>query len=306
MIKLSYYGFFCFTSNGRKTNGTENHPYCCRRINSSRWLCFKYGQCGQSRFLRLPRLLRPAQRRNLKLPVETATLELPDSNVNTSPEATLVPPPTSEAQEMVEQTPDPSKKITPVPTDENGLPVSHYIYGITGHKQYFPLGCEAAVTRDWALYFGMEINEFEFQHKLPLSDNPEVGFVGSVNSKWGQAPPYAYGVHAGPVAQLLQEYGMPATAVKDYSLTLLKQQIAGDRPVIVWVIGNVVGGIPYEYTAKDGQKVIVAAYEHVVIVTGYNETHIRYMNNGKFFEAPVKVFLNSWKVLGNMALIAGE
>jgi uncharacterized protein YvpB len=241
-----------------------------------------------------------------QLPVETATLELPDPTSTTSPEVTLVPPPTSEAQEMVEQTPDPSKKITPVPTDENGLPVNHYIYGITGHKQYFPLGCEAAVTRDWALYFGMEINEFEFQHKLPLSDNPEVGFVGSVNSKWGQAPPYAYGVHAGPVAQLLQTYGMPATAVKDYSLTLLKQQIAGDRPVIVWVIGNVVGGIPYEYTAKDGQKVIVAAYEHVVIVTGYNETHIRYMNNGKFFEAPVKVFLNSWKVLGNMALIAGE
>jgi uncharacterized protein YvpB len=220
-------------------------------------------------------------------------------------ESTLVPPPTSEANELIELTPDPSVKTSPVPTDENGLPISHYIYGITGHKQYFPLGCEAAVTRDWALYFGMDINEFEFQHKLPLSDNPEVGFVGSVTSKWGQAPPYAYGVHAGPVAQLLQEYGLPATAVKNYSLTLLKQQIAADRPVIAWVIGNVVGGIPYEYTAKDGQKVTVAAYEHVVIVTGYNETHIRYVNNGKFFEAPIKVFLNSWKVLGNMALIAG-
>jgi uncharacterized protein YvpB len=107
------------------------------------------------------------------------------------------------------------------------------------------------------------------------------------------------------VAQLLQEYGMPATAVKDYSLTLLKQQIAADRPVIAWVIGNVVGGVPFEYTAKDGQKVIVAAYEHVVIVTGYSETHIRYNSNGKFYEAPIEIFLNSWGVLGNMALIAG-
>jgi len=231
--------------------------------------------------------------------------ETPTILGETQIEATVNPLPTSQAVEFAVVTPDINVEGTPVPVDENGLPLSHYIYGISGHKQYFPLGCEAAVTRDWALYFGIDINEFEFQHKLPLSDNPEVGFVGSVNSKWGQAPPYAYGVHAGPVAQLLQSYGMPATAVKGFSLTLLKQQIAADRPVIVWVIGNVVGGIPFEYTAKDGQKVIVAAYEHVVIVTGYNETHIRYVNNGKYFEAPNDVFLNSWKVLGNMALIAG-
>jgi len=242
----------------------------------------------------------------------TLTPTLTGIPTNTEPahtptiEETQVPPPTSVAEEMALETPRNDTKKTIVPTDENGLPVSHFIYGISGHKQYFKLGCEAAATRDWALYFGFDINEFEFQNKFLLSDNPEVGFVGSVNSKWGQAPPYAYGVHAGPVAQLLQEYGMPATAVKDYSLTLLKQQIASDRPVVVWVIGNVVGGVPYEYTAKDGQKVIVAAYEHVVIVTGYNETHIRYLNNEKIFEAPTEVFLNSWKVLGNMALIAGK
>ncbi len=241
------------------------------------------------------------------LPITATVVPPTEQPIPTKPPVeTDVPPPTSVAQEMVVETPITSSQMTAVPTDENGLPVSHYIYGITGHKQYFKLGCEAAATRDWALYFGMDINEFEFQNKLPLSDNPEVGFVGSVNSKWGQAPPYAYGVHAGPVAQLLQEYGMPATAVKDFSLTLLKQQIAADRPVVVWVIGNVVGGVPYEYTAKDGQKVIVAAYEHVVIVTGYSETHIRYSNNGKLFEAPTEIFLNSWKVLGNMALIAGK
>jgi len=220
--------------------------------------------------------------------------------------ATEVPSPTGMPSGMESGKTQMADNKTAIPTDEFGLPVSHYITNISGHKQYFKLGCEAAATRDWALYFGFDINEFEFQNRLPLSDNPEVGFVGSVNSKWGQAPPYAYGVHAAPVAQLLQEYGMPATAVKNYTLTFLKQQIANDRPVIVWVIGNVVGGVPFEYTAKDGQKVIVAAYEHVVIVTGYNETHIRYLNNDKFFEAPTDVFLNSWKVLGNMALIAGK
>lgn len=221
-------------------------------------------------------------------------------------EITVPPLPTSQSLEMNIDAQVVPTAGTAVPLDEDGLPVSHYIKGISGHKQYFKLGCEAAATHDWAWYFGVNINEFEFQNKLPLSDNPEVGFVGSVDSKWGQAPPYAYGVHAAPVARLLQDYGMPATAVKDFSLTMLKQQIAADRPVIVWVIGNMVGGVPYEYTAKDGQKVIVAAYEHVVIVTGYNETHIRYLNNEKYFDTPTKVFLNSWKVLGNMALIAGN
>jgi uncharacterized protein YvpB len=239
-------------------------------------------------------------------PTITATLQQVIPTVSQTLEKTIAPPATSQAKELVEKTDNPLGVFTAVPTDEDGLPKSHYIYGITGHKQYFPLGCEAAVTKDWASYFGVEINEFEFQYKLPLSDNPEVGFVGSVTSKWGQAPPYAYGVHAGPVAQLLQEYDVPATAVKNYSLTSLKKELAADRPVIAWVIGNVVGGIPYEYTAKDGQKVIVAAYEHVIIVTGYNDTHIRYNSNGKFYDVPVKVFLNSWGVLGNMALIAGE
>jgi hypothetical protein len=28
------------------------------------------------------------------------------------------------------------------------------------------------------------------------------------------------------------------------------------------------------------------------------------MNNGRFFDVPVDVFLNSWEVLGNMAVIA--
>ena len=68
------------------------------------------------------------------------------------------------------------------------------------------------------------------------------------------------------------------------------------------VIGNVVGGVPYTYTDSKGSKVLVAAYEHVVIVTGYNETQIRYMNNGKFYDTPNQVFLNSWGVLGFMAV----
>jgi uncharacterized protein YvpB len=224
-----------------------------------------------------------------------------------TPTITITPEiPVLTGRMKVPPTPVTTPGATAVPMDANGLPVTHYIYGLWGHKQYFKLGCEAAATIAWANYFGVPINEFEFQYKLPLSDNPEEGFVGNVDSKWGQTPPFAYGVHAGPVAQLLQDYGVEATAVKNFPLEKLKKQIASNRPVVVWVIGNMVGGIPAEYTAKDGQKVIVAAYEHAVVITGYNEKNIRYLNNEKFFDVPTEVFLNSWKVLGNMALIAGK
>ncbi|NMB61708.1 MAG: hypothetical protein GYA18_05135 [Chloroflexi bacterium] len=193
---------------------------------------------------------------------------------------------------------------TPDEVSETGdIPVEHYIYNIWGHRQYFAIGCEASAATDWAKYFGVEINEFNFQYQLPQSDNPDLGFVGSVDGPWGQVPPYAYGVHAAPVAAVLQQYyGIPAVGMKGFSLEQLKREIAADRPVITWVVGNVVGGIPYEYTDSQGNTTVVAAYEHVVIVTGYSEEHIRYMNNGKFYEIPTEYFLNSWGILGNMVI----
>ena len=183
------------------------------------------------------------------------------------------------------------------------IPEEHYIWNIWGHRQFFPIGCEVAAAKDWAAFWGVEINEFNFQYQLPESDNPDLGFVGSVEGPWRQVPPYAYGVHCLPVAKVLREqYGLNAVGVKGFTLEELKAQIAADQPVIVWVIGNCVSGVPYEYIDKDGNTVTVAAYEHVVIVTGYNHDTIRYLNDGKFYDIPVKYFLNSWKVLGNMSV----
>jgi uncharacterized protein YvpB len=224
-----------------------------------------------------------------------------------------LPPPlttTFRRQESVPPQPTQSSSLTPSPTitpsatpTVTPLPEEFYIRDISGHRQFFTLGCEAATAKDWANYFGYDFNEFEFQVRLPLSDNPEFGFVGDVNAPWGQVPPYGYGVHAGPVADLLNEYGIPARAYKEYTLDQIVEKIAQGKPVIAWVIGNVVGGVPYEYTDSKGNKTIVAAFQHVVIVTGYNAEKVRYMTNGRFYETPREVFLNSWGVLGNMVIV---
>jgi uncharacterized protein YvpB len=174
------------------------------------------------------------------------------------------------------------------------------------YKQDRSLDCEARAAVDWAAYFGFTISEYDFQFRLPVSDNPDLGFVGTSDSLWGQTPPFAYGVYAGPVADLLKKYGVHALAVKGMTMDDLKKQVSLGHPVIAWVIGNCVGGVPTEYVDPQGNKTIVAAYEHVIIVIGYTTDRIRYFSSGKMYETPYEVFLNSWGVLGNMAIISGD
>ena len=217
-------------------------------------------------------------------------------NATNGASPSLVPSVTAIPLTLTPGTPEPTPTHTPFV-----LPDSHYLK-IDADKQYFALGCEASAAVDLAEYYDILIYQYNFQHELPLSDNPDLGFVGDAKGPWGQVPPYAYGVHAAPVAELLHKYGLDAEGGKGYSLEQLKVKIASGHPVIAWVIGNMVGGVPAEYTDSQGNKTIVAAYEHVVILTGYDQDSIRYVNNGRFFEVPNEVFLNSWGVLGNMAV----
>jgi uncharacterized protein YvpB len=184
-------------------------------------------------------------------------------------------------------------------------PDSFHIKGLIGHKQAYSLSCEAATAVDWARFFDVDIMEYDFQVSLPHSDNPDYGFVGDVNSPWGQIPPYGYGVHAGPVADLLVQYGLPAKSVKDYTIDDVRQTLSESKPIIAWVIGRMVWSTSVAYVDSEGRTSIVAPYEHAVILTGYDVTAdtIRFMSNGKFYDVPTDTFLKSWGVLGNMAVI---
>lgn len=236
---------------------------------------------------------------------------LPTTETIFTPTEPLKPSITQSEQETSTPTKTLSQQVTATPTpqaDTNpdvwDYPASHYIYPVYGHEQTYELGCEASAAVDWAYFFGVSIYEYSFQTALPLSDNPDFGFVGEVTTDaWGQIPPYAYGVHAGPIADLLQVYGLPAKAVTGYLIDQVKQKLSENKPIIVWVIGNMEYSNPVSYKDSQGRTSIVAPYEHVVILIGYNETHLRYMNNGRFYEIPTEIFENSWSVLGNMAVI---
>lgn len=192
---------------------------------------------------------------------------------------------------------------TPPPTLP-ALPIKAKITGISGQVQSLPLDCESRSAVDWARYYGNHINEITFFNNLPHSDNPDKGFVGNVNGTWGQIPPNAYGVHAEPVANLLRAYGLSAYAHRPLSWDQLRAEITGGHPVIVWIVASVTNGIPVYYTPSDGLSTVVARYEHTVVVTGYTQNSVSYLDGGTIYTRSLEQFLDSWSVMRNMAITA--
>jgi len=223
------------------------------------------------------------------LPPEWTKTPLPPPTFTRTPRPTLTATAT--------QTPSPT--FTPTPT----LLAEARISGLAGHPQTLSLSCESRSAADWAAYFGLNIDEMDFLHHLPASDNPELGFVGDVNDDWGYLPPKAYGVHAGPVAELLRAYGAPAQAYRGLSWEDLQREIVAGRPVIVWIVGHIWAGKPVTYTAQDGQAVTVARYEHTAILIGYSAKRATVVDGENIYSPPVATFLRSWSVLGNMAIL---
>ncbi len=186
------------------------------------------------------------------------------------------------------------------------LPDSAYVAGVNGHAQSYSLSCEARSAVDLAAYWGFDIDENEFLQALPRSDNPDQGFVGNINEVWGRLPPHSYGVHAGPVAQALRDYGLRAEARYNLKWDDLRGEISAGQPVIVWVIGQMWSGTAVDYKAQDGRTVRVAAFEHTMLLTGYSTEGVQVIDaySGQYQYYPLNTFLKSWAVLGNMAVVS--
>ncbi|MBI9048339.1 MAG: C39 family peptidase [Anaerolineaceae bacterium] len=204
-------------------------------------------------------------------------------------------PPTNTPIPYIPPTTDPE-------TDNDSGGDSYRIWNISGHHQYMPLSCEASAAVDWANYFGVSIDEYDFQAAYPITDNPDTGFVGDVYGEWGQIPPNSYGVHSEPVATVLRSYGLSAHGHRWMTLDDLKNEIRNGDPVIVWVTGNVWTGYPISYTDSSGITTTVAKYEHVVLAIGYTESTIVIQNGAGVYEYTYEKFLSAWNPLENQGI----
>ncbi len=191
----------------------------------------------------------------------------------------------------------------------DSLPDSAYIPGVIGHPQSYAISCEARSAVDLAAFWGISIGESEFLQALPSSDNPDQGYVGNPNEVWGRIPPHGYGVHADPVAETLRDFGLQAEAQHGLVWDDLRAEISAGRPVIVWVIGSMWTGTSVDYHAQDGTTSRVAAYEHTMLLTGYGSDSVEVIDaySGQYNYYWLNAFLDSWSVLGNMAVfVRGE
>lgn len=190
---------------------------------------------------------------------------------------------------------------TALPTPD--YPPSARISNITGQKMRISLDCESNSAVIFASFFGKKLDEVEFFLSLPVSDNPDKGYVGDVHDEWGGLPPQGYGVYPAPVVELLAKKGVTAKAVYGFTFDELKREIAANRPVIVWVVGRVENGEPEQYISSDGETHIVARFQHTVLVIGYDAWGVTVLDGEMIYARPTDLFLSSWDVLGNMAII---
>jgi uncharacterized protein YvpB len=216
---------------------------------------------------------------------------------------------TATATKVPTSTPYPS--YTPIPTRRpaaTNAPAADdsdsVVLSISGAGQTHNLSCESRAAVSWAGYYGVSLSEDSFLAHLPSSDDPDTGFVGDPDDYAGSIPPNSYGVHADPVANLLNAYGVSATAVHSYSFSSLQSQIDAGDPVIVWVYGHVwAGGSPVSYTASNGNTTWVIPYEHTVIVYGYDDSNVWILDGGSKYTRSISIFKDSWSTLGYMAII---
>ncbi len=183
------------------------------------------------------------------------------------------------------------------------LPKAASVGAFSGYAQSYSLDCEARSAVDLAAFFGVNIAHSEFLARIPLSDDPNEGFVGSYSGERGQLPPNSYGVYQEPIAALLREYGLPAVGVVGWTRDALKAQIAAGKPVMVWVVGSTEVGYSKLYTAaSNGVTTAVAPYQHTVIVIAYDEEGVTVQDGAYQYTRTWGTFDLSWQALNNRAI----
>ena len=176
---------------------------------------------------------------------------------------------------------------------------------LSGKAQERSLSCESRSACDLLAYYGRPMDEDAFRLGIPMSDNPDLGFVGDVNGPGEQLPPAGYGVHAEPIAARLRAVGLPATASRGRDLDWLRDRLAEGRPVIVWATGMLDAPQPVTMRDASGRAFVVARGEHTFLAVGYEPGRILLVDSATGAEkaVPERRFDASWAVLGRQAVV---
>ncbi len=135
-------------------------------------------------------------------------------------------------------------------------------------RQSHNLSCESSAASMAAQYHGVPVAEEEVLAALPRDPNPHLGFRGNVDGPPGSLEDY--GVYAGPVLEVLQRRGLEARLIAGGALAGIKAALARGNPVVAWITYNCQPGSPTRIDIV-GEAVTLVAYQHAVVLTGYND-----------------------------------
>lgn len=168
-------------------------------------------------------------------------------------------------------------------------------------RQSHNLSCEASAASMAASYLGIPLAEADILSALPRHENPHLGFRGSLDGPYGGLDDY--GVYADPVAEVLEAAGLRAVPVVG-GLDGIRQALARGHPVLAWITYDTWAQTPVEVVLSNGDAVTLVNYEHVVVVTGYDQAGV-WVNDpydGQEEYYPNADMVRALGYLGNMAL----
>ncbi len=181
-------------------------------------------------------------------------------------------------------------------------PTSYKLLDLPAMGQVWNLSCEYAATSAATAFYGSMITQQSFLDAIGYNNNPHMGFRGRITGPWGGTRDY--GVYAEPIATALHSFGFTRSYFFYGGVDTLKDEIAANHPVVVWITGTYRSSS--RFIVQDGDETYsLIPNEHAVTVYGYDDVGVWVMDPSTATKYRVGwgVFLNAWNQFDGMGLV---
>lgn len=179
-------------------------------------------------------------------------------------------------------------------------------------------GCEITSLAMLLNYKGINVDKIQLASEMKRDDtglirngdgtiyswgNPDVGFVGEVNSSTG----IGFSINPTPLVPLIDSYYSNGGKVLNYcTVEDIKESIYNDNPVLAWITADFTRPQKMQTWIDSKGNAIEGTFEtHTVLLTGYDEENFYYndpLNNKKNAKISIASFINIWNDMGSKAL----